>query len=151
MKHRKSFNLTGFDDYESYVYAPLKAPSWCGNAERRKSILLPDSAKYHEYAESIYAPLNDENEVGRPPGPRGFESPAKSMHTRGRKRAAPAELDRFMPRQLDEEWGPSSSKWMPYDPNTIAQDILRAMGKHPTLPPLNAHILEPLSKRKRRG
>ena len=29
-----------------------------------------------------------------------------------------------------------------YDPRTIASDILRVLGEHPTLPPLNAHLME---------
>ena len=36
---------------------------------------------------------------------------------------------------LDQENWPTS-----YDPSSIAEDILRAAGMHPTLPPLNAHM-----------
>ena len=39
-----------------------------------------------------------------------------------------------------EEAGPASSAAKLYDPTTIASDILRAIGKHPYLPPLNAHM-----------
>ena len=39
-----------------------------------------------------------------------------------------------------EEAGPASPSTKIYDPTTIASDFLRAIGKHPYLPPLNAHM-----------
>ncbi|MCJ1290603.1 hypothetical protein MMC34_002143 [Xylographa carneopallida] len=34
-----------------------------------------------------------------------------------------------------------SKKWV-YDPRTLASDILRAAGRHPTLPPLNWRLMQ---------
>ncbi|KAM0801063.1 hypothetical protein BDR22DRAFT_848931 [Usnea florida] len=45
----------------------------------------------------------------------------------------------------DEDEGGEGSASVPaisYDPKTIASDFLRAIGKHPYLPPLNAHMEE---------
>ena len=42
----------------------------------------------------------------------------------------------------EEDHGPVSVPATRYDPKTIASDFLRAIGKHPHLPPLNAHMKE---------
>lgn len=40
----------------------------------------------------------------------------------------------------EEDQGSGSAPAIRYDPKTIASDFLRAIGKHPHLPPLNAHM-----------
>lgn len=42
--------------------------------------------------------------------------------------------------QEGKEAGAASPAAKRYDPRTIASDILRAIGEHPNLPPLNAHL-----------
>ena len=53
----------------------------------------------------------------------------RSEHALGSKRKRRGEVD------FEQENWPTS-----YDPSNIAEDILRAAGIHPTLPPLNAHM-----------
>ena len=42
----------------------------------------------------------------------------------------------------EEDQGLSSASAVRYDPKTIVSDFLRVIGKHPYLPPLNAHMEE---------
>lgn len=40
----------------------------------------------------------------------------------------------------EDEEGDDVPNTLQYDPRTIASDLLRVLGEHPTLPPLNAHL-----------
>ena len=88
---------------------------------------------------------DDDNDDGRYAAHQAIIRSGPSTKVKKRKHSATKTAG------LDENWiDEAIDRTVEFDPTTIASDILRALGKHPTLAPLNAHMLALETKGRRK-
>ena len=123
---------------------------------------------HHGYTGSIHSPRHRKGrlEYTTPRGPK-ISSPKSTSYIdpeekdttgsrRKKKRTArqPPKSKEYIDLEDEDEDGDQGSGSAPairYDPKTIASDFLRVIGKHPHLPPLNAHMEDLLTNPKSRS